>query len=360
MWLKHLRAESIRCLSLIDIELAPGLNVLAGDNGSGKTSFLEAIYLLGHGRSFRSRHAREVISSGAGALSVFGICREGGCPERRVGVSWHERDGQSIRVDGVSVRSASVLARMVPMLVVNADAQRILSDGASERRAILDWLLFHVEPGYHESLRRFRRALMQRNAALRSPSRSALASWTQEVAEAGETLNSLRAQHVTSMLGALEGRVRSFLGASVEITFQPGWSGGESLHDLLVRETDEDRRQQRTRHGPHRADLQLRVRGRPVHRMLSRGEGKLLVYALALAQVAVVAEQRRVMPLLLLDDLPAELDAGNRRNFLSALLADDIQAIVTGVTPGDVLSGDSAGRSAAVFHVERGTIARMI
>ena len=360
MRVRRLQARGVRCLATVDVELEPDVNVFAGDNGSGKTSFLESVYLLGHGRSFRSRHAREVICAGDSALMVFGLLGEADGPEHRIGVRWHASEGPSIRVDGATVRSASELARLVPTLVVNADAQRILSDGAAERRVVLDWLMFHVEPGYHGALRRYRRALQQRNAALRGGGGAALSSWTFEAAQAGEALHHLRCTHVPGLLAELGRRVGELLGRNVDISFFPGWTGDGGLFEILAAGTDEDRRQQRTRFGPHRADLRFRTDGRPVHRMLSRGEGKLLIYALALAQVSIVSEQRGISPLLLLDDLPAELDRGNRLRFLSALAPAGVQTLITTVFAEDAVAAMPQGAHAALFHVKQGEIARVV
>ena len=345
----------------VAVSPGPGFNLVSGANGSGKTSLLEAIYLLGHGRSFRSRLAREVVRSGGDALSLFGRIAEDGPAangsEHRVGLRWQLSGTQRIRVDGAPARSASQLARLLPMMVVNADGQRILGDGARERRALMDWLLFHVEQDYQGLLREYRRSLLQRNAALKRSSRAELAVWTDALAEAGERLNGLREARLPGLLDAVSARVGVLLDAEVDCRFSRGWVDDTSLATALRSGEDADRRRETTRLGPHRADLVVRVGGRPAHRILSRGEGKLLVYALALCQVLQVREVTGRTPLLLLDDLPAELDRENRRRFLGHLGASEgLQVFITSVEAMDAGVEMPTGATINAFHVEQGRV----
>ena len=360
MRLSRLDVDGLRSLREVRVAPCPGFNLVTGPNGSGKTSLLEAIYLLGHGRSFRSRHAREVVRNGGDGLALFAeVAADAGeeAERHRVGLEWQRSGAQRIRLDGAAARASSELARLLPMMVVNADGQRVLGDGARERRALMDWLLFHVEQGYHGLLREYRRALLQRNAGLKRSSPAELSVWTEALADAGERLNRMRESRLPALLESVAERVGNLVGIEVECRFSRGWPGDGSLAAALESAVAADRQREYTRVGPHRADLVLRVDGRPAHRMLSRGEGKLLVYALALSQVVEVSSATGRMPLLLLDDLPAELDEANRRRFLQHLAAvDGLQVFITAV--GDMDAGTELPGDAplALFHVEQGRV----
>ena len=166
MRLGQIEVRNLRVLSALDCAPGEGLNVFVGANGSGKTSILEAIHLLGSGRSFRTHRLVELISRGQSWLRVRADIRgESGAVES-VGVE-KGSDGLRIRVGGEAIRSASELARRLPLVVITPDSQRLLTDGAGLRRQLMDWALFHVEPTYLAVLQRYRRALRQRNAPRR-------------------------------------------------------------------------------------------------------------------------------------------------------------------------------------------------
>jgi len=366
MQVTRLQVDGLRVLAGVGIEPGPRLNFISGSNGSGKTSLLEAVYLAGHGRSFRSRHTRDLIRRGGAHLSVFCEVRAALAEERqgahRIGLFLERARGQQARLDGAAVQSASALARILPMLVVSADGQRILGDGARQRRMLLDWLMFHVEPGYHAAMQGYRRALAQRNAALRRSSQGELAVWTEALAKAGNLLQQMRTARLPPLLSSSATLAGELVAAPVELRLYKGWKDGVELETALEQSLSADREQGRTRLGPHASDLVVRVESRPAHRVLSRGEGKLLVYAIALAQVREVARSVLRTPLLLLDDLPAELDASNRRRFIQYLSRPGAQeqVFITSVERPDVGEDVSSDTPVSMFHVEQGRVAPVV
>ena len=358
MRLGQIEVRNLRVLAALDFAPGDGLNVFVGDNGSGKTSILEAIHLLGSGRSFRTHRLAELIARGQSWLRVRGDIRgEGGAVES-VGVE-KAAEGLRIRVAGEEIRSASELARRLPLVVISPDSQRLLTDGAVLRRQLMDWALFHVEPTYLTVLQRYRRALRQRNAALREGAvPSALVPWNQEVAEAGEALHRQRDRFLEGILPVYAGTLEGLLSMAVEIRYQPGWDAARGLADALQEATATDRARGFTGIGPHRADLRFSTQGDPVHQVLSRGEGKLFVVGLVLAQGRFLKDLQGRQPIVLVDDLASELDADSRGRFFAQLRALGAQTFVTTVSRDLLETTDWEGLR--VFHVERGKPLKMV
>jgi len=351
MRLESLEVRNLRILTELDCTPCEGLNVFVGANGSGKTSILESIHILGSGRSFRTYRLGELVQRGAAWLRVRGeLAGEDGA-RTPVGVE-RGAEGLRIRVSGASVRSASMLARQLPLIVVSPDSQRLLTDGAELRRQLVDWALFHVEPGYLPVLQQYRRALRQRNAALREGAGDeALAAWSRSLAEAGEALHAQRARFVAEILPVYGETLSELLPMAVDIEYRAGWDTAEGLAAALESGRATDRRRGFTGVGPHRADLRFRVDGAAAHQVFSRGEGKLFVVALVLAQGRFLRDTEGRRAVVLVDDLASELDEDSRSRFFAQLEALGAQSFVTTVSR-DLVKG-AHSQAVRMFHVER-------
>ena len=173
----------LRILDSIDIELSSRVNVVVGPNGSGKSSLLEAVHIMGSGRSFRSHRLRDVVTHGKASLRIVGRTIGFDGITETIGIE-HSPEGLRIRRSGVEVRAASELAAFLPTVAVTPDSYRLITDGADLRRRIVDRLLFHVEPTYLGLHQRYRRALRQRNAAIRRGATDGeIVGWDVELAQ---------------------------------------------------------------------------------------------------------------------------------------------------------------------------------
>ncbi len=348
-----------RNLRPISFPCDPGLNLILGPNASGKTSLLEALYFLGRGRSFRTRQPRELIQTGAVAFRIVATMSSGDGRHIPVGV---ERDARDLtaRIGGVPTRSLAELARQTPVLLLNPDSHRLLEDGPQLRRRFMDWGLFHAEPGFLDAWRRYDTALRHRNAALRASSaHRAIDAWDGELTTAATILDQRRETFCKALEVALQPLVATTLGiGEVQVNYRRGWPlepFERGFTDWLHDGRDQDRRQGHTRIGPHRADFTLRIAERPVAEALSRGQQKLLVIALVLAQAELYQRHAGDSCILLVDDLPAELDAGHRERIMRALAGLEIQLFITALEPG--LLATALWREARVFQLADGVIA---
>ncbi|MCC6134884.1 MAG: DNA replication/repair protein RecF [Candidatus Contendobacter sp.] len=347
-----------RNLRRISLACGPGLNLILGPNASGKTSLLEALYFLGRGRSFRTRQPRDLIQTGVALFRI--VAWLAGRDGRRIPVGV-ERDAHALtaRIGGAPTRSLAELARQAPVLLLNPDSHRLLEDGPQLRRRFMDWGLFHAEPGFLESWRRYGTALRHRNAALRTGSANrTVDAWDGELATAATVLDSWREAFCKALEGALAPLAVATLGmAGVQVDYRRGWPlepFERGFADWLREGRDQDRKQGHTRIGPHRADFTLRIAGRPSGDALSRGQQKLLVIALVLAQAELYQRHAGASCILLIDDLPAELDAGNRERVMQTLAGLDAQLFITALEPG--LLNAAPWREARVFQLADGVI----
>lgn len=357
MRLKQLDVRNLRVVEAASLAPAGGINLIVGDNGSGKSSLLEAVHLLGTGRSFRSRAAEPLIRRGESALTVHARVREGAGEEFPLGVEKGVRRTR-IRLAEADVRNAATLARRLPVVLVPPDSQRLLSDGADLRRRLMDWGLFHVEPSYAEAHRGYQRALLQRNAQLRDASSvQTLAPWNRELQQFGERLHQLRASHLAQILPSIASLIAELLSVKVSIHYQQGWAPVKALGQSLRDSAPRDLARGHTTVGPHRADLDFTVAGDAAQHRLSRGEAKLFCLAVWLAQARDFHTRAGRIPLILIDDLAAELDAGGRRRVFDVLVDLGAQAFVTALSK-EALEGVFEAQKS--FHVERGKVSEMV
>lgn len=356
MRLDGLRITALRNLSEIDLAPTRTLNVIAGPNASGKTALLEAIYLLGRGRSFRTPRISELIQYGQTRFIVTASLNQGSHRTIPLGV---ERDHKRthLRYDSRSIQSLSEHARRVPLILITPENHRLVSDRPGHRRRWLDWALFHVEPTYLIDWRDCFYALRQRNALLKRTATSAqFHVWEQAFARSADSLDAMRRDLIKALNERLRDVLNGLLTGIPRIDYRPGWPNEVPLLDLLRQQRRHEQIRGFTCYGPHRSDLEFLYDGYEVRAHLSRGQTKLYIAAFMLAYAELLKEAG-LCPILLIDDLPAELDQAARQRLMTLLLATGAQIFVTAIEPGLV---DALAQDAAVFHVEQGRLKEVI
>ncbi|WP_240096385.1 DNA replication/repair protein RecF [Thermomonas flagellata] len=362
MLIERVRVQDLRSLRAVDWQPAPGFNVLVGDNGTGKTSVLEAVHLLAHARSFRGRVRDGLVRVGALELQVHLQWREPGGRRRGAGLR-HSGSQWQARLDGAEVAQLSDLCAALAVVSFEPGSHALVQGGAEHRRRYLDWGLFHVERGAADGggflpvWRRYARALKQRNALLRQRGgQGELEAWEHELAQSGEALTRYRQQQVEALQPRVAATLAALLPAAgtLRLALQPGWrSDALALADALLLARERDRQLGHTSLGPHRAELQLAFSALPGREALSRGQAKLVALALLLAQAGQLAELHGAWPVLQLDDLASELDAARRAEVLALLAGSGAQVLITGT---DLAALGDLPAPAAVFHVEHGAL----
>jgi DNA replication and repair protein RecF len=349
--LTRVRLTHLRCLGEAEVALDPRRNYVYGPNGAGKTSLLEGVFVLGRGRSFRTRQMRRLVQHGTEGFAVFGEVLSDGVT-RRLGVAY--RGGRlEKKIDGQPAAGMAELAELLPVHAIDPSMHALVEGGPSERRRFLDWGVFHVEPPYLAAWKRYRRVLSQRNAALkRSAGDAELRPWSAAVVEAGLAVDASRADYLARLAPHVAEFGRRLLERPLTLEYRRGWAVDLSLEQALAAAEVHDRQHGNTEPGPHRADVVLRLDQRRVQDEASRGQQKLTAAALILAQVAVESADRPLRIVLVVDDPAAELDAGALERLLGAMAELPAQLIFTALTP-EHLTPEPGH---PVFHVERGGV----
>ena len=357
MSLDSLGIEDFRCIERAELPLHVRCNLVSGENASGKTSLLEAIFVLGRGRSFRTARAETLIRNGTTAFQLTARVRNE-ATVRPLGVRF-SRDGIEARFGGRPVGGLAELATILPTQAIDPEVHRLIEGGPQERRRFLDWGVFHVEPIFVEHWRRYQRALKQRNAALRSGAPPAVVrAWDPELIEAGLVVADFRGRYLTALGPHVAAVAERLLGQSMEIGLLQGWSVERSLDEAVAASWERDRERGLTHAGPHRADLSVRFAGAPARDRISRGQQKLAASALLLGQLRCDAELGSRVAALLVDDPAAELDSGNLERLLAEVIDLPAQLFVTALDPSNAaLAGLPEGHR---FHVEHGVVTRLI
>ncbi|PLV62350.1 DNA replication/repair protein RecF [Erwinia sp. E602] len=356
MALTRLLIKDFRNIEHADLALAPGFNFLVGPNGSGKTSVLEAVYTLGHGRAFRSLQAGRVIRHEQEAFVLHGRIA-GAEREVSVGLTKNRNGDSKVRIDGSDGHKVAELAQMLPMQLITPEGFTLLNGGPKYRRAYIDWGCFHNEPGFFTAWSNLKRLLKQRNAALRQVSRyQQIQAWDRELAPLAEQISAWRAAYGEAIAADINATCAQFLPEfQLSFSFQRGWDKETGYADLLERSFERDRALTYTASGPHKADFRIRAEGTPVEDLLSRGQLKLLMCALRLAQGEFLTRQNGQRCLYLIDDFASELDETRRHLLASRLKATRAQVFVSAIAPEQVF--DMTDEKGKMFHVEQGKIA---
>lgn len=359
MYLKDIVATDFRNLSADLIEFESGVNIISGDNAAGKSSVLESITLLLTGRSFRTNKLATIVKRNNTAFTVFSTLSS----KKRVGVGYNVlTKAKKIKVDGREVSSLSDIASIYPVQLLCPESYHLIDSGPIERRKYLDWLLFHVEHSYQKHWQLFNKALKQRNEYLKThsdrPDISVLDSWDSLICQHSKIIDESRKSLVERLLPLINKTARFFENDCFEqlcISYYPGYSG--CLAEKLRESRKRDLALGNTQYGPHKADLRIKIGKMLAKDLLSRGQKKVLINSLFLAQTQYLKDVTSKESLFLIDDFSSELDEFNQGQLLRALgKQKDIQIIITCLHPSMIKPLIKGYNNVKMFHVEHGKV----
>lgn len=373
--ISELGISQFRNMNSVSIDPSPCINLIHGPNGSGKTSILEAISVLAHGRSFRTHKYRRLIKDGASEFTVFGRVKPDilANESTAIGVRRASNGDCQFRMEGRNVQTSGELAQQLPLQVVDAHSFLLLEGSAKVRRQFFDWLVFHVKHEFREAWKSYTRSVKQRNSLLRRDkiSYSELDPWDVEIARLGAQIQGLRLPVFESFFQVFKTQVAEWADMGflerrvIQLTYQDGWRTTDNNHAFDVQYKaqltdgfERDRKLGYTSVGSHKSDIKITIDNVPAVEILSRGQQKMLIAAMFMAEAEVYRQVTSRSTVFLLDDMPAELDRQRLATLGSWINRVGSQVFVTGVEAKSLMSiwPEIETKAVKVFHVKQGTI----
>ena len=302
--LSDLNIHHLRNISSTRIAFHPHCNFFYGENGSGKTSLLEALHLLSSGHSFRTREISPLVRHGEPSLTVFARTFSNDSISIQKSVSGPTQ----VKLNRQSCFSSSELARFLPCQVFYQDIFQIIDAGPSVRRTLLDWGLFHVEQSYLALWKNYKLVLKQRNALLRQKAtHQQFVPWDKQLVNLADELDKMRTSYFSQWSVLFQDYLCQLTDVPCRISYYKGWDRkgvGKCLATILEEQFASDLQRQYTHAGPHQADIHFDLETLKAKLILSRGQQKIVLIALKLAQARLVPQNC----IYLFDDVAAELD----------------------------------------------------
>lgn len=353
-----LNLTQVRNFKSATFEFSPDINLVFGENGSGKTTILESLFVLGSGRSFRAPQLNKIIQKDTDGSLIEAELTSSNKISEALSLKMRKKQQENAEyfISQQPVGSVCELAKFLPVQLLNLHGYLLLGDAPEQRRRFIDWMMFHVEHSFMQVWQIYQRTLKQRNAALkmRSPE-SELMHWTSLLADAGQKLHDLRFAALTQWIAFAKRQCADLPGVyDMEMQYKPGWSAeGGQLAEALFAGLGRDKALGYTHAGPHRADLSITLGGFDAAHILSTGQQKTFVGMLQISQSQWMMEQSQSRPILLIDDLPSELDISARELLAHKISGLQAQVFMTSVNK-DGFYPFIKNRDYKMFHVEHG------
>lgn len=356
----QLTTHNFRNLANQQTELHPDLNFFVGDNGSGKSSLLEAIFFIGHAKSYRTTNIESianhekthfVISVKDNKLNQLGIGKDI--------VSKH----LDIKINGEKLSRLSALVKNIAVQIITPESFKLFFGGPKERRRFVDLGLFHVKHEFSNLWRDFNRVLKQRNACLRSRvDKNTLAYWTTSFCHYSQLVADIRADYISELELELKNWLPIMLpelDSSFTLQYLQGWNQRKELLDILNASMEKEYSYGYCIAGAHKFDVRFFVNKISVEHTLSRGQQKLFLLALTFAQAKLIEKVNQVKPILLIDDFGAELDIISRTALAAAIEKLNCQVVITAIDQVVLEPIVPSNNNYKMFHVKHGEISAM-
>lgn len=380
--IERLQISNLRNLTQVNMHTA-ACNVMIGANGSGKTSLLEAIFLLSRGKSFRHHQPKRYIQHHQHTATVHARLSDG----NTLAIQKQVDATTLLRLNQSTVYNQSILTEQLPTLLIDPSSMDMLEQGSASRRQLLDWLVFHMKQGFHPQWLAYQRLLKQRNSLLKKSKHlthvqlAELRSWDKGLGNHAALIHHYRQHVFTKWQPYFANSIAQLLPSYAEqlsLSYHAGYDTDVALDVQLGERLEQDLQLGYTRIGNHRADIHVHWRSNdtlPILKeqaanVLSRGEKKLLITALRLSQLPLLLqtdattqastnENERVLtatPVVLLDDITAELDERAIEILLSTLAKLPCQVFMSSLTADIAPMVNDLWSNPMMFHVKQGQV----
>ena len=364
MYIKNLKLINFRNYNNLQLDFDPKVNIILGDNAQGKTNILEAIYLTGTGKSFRTYKDRDLIKFDKDQ-SYIKIEGEKRYNKISVELKLEENKKKQIKVNGASLTKNSDILNNVHVVVFSPEDLKLIKEGPSERRKFLDTEISSIKPGYYYNLSQYHKVLMQRNHLLKKIQYNnkflpTLDVWNEKLVELGTKLMEERIRFI-NRVGTLSRLIHRKLTDNLEnleikymnnVPYKKSEEISNCFLALLKENFKEDCLRGITSVGPHRDDLGLFINGIDIRSYGSQGQQRTSALSLRLAEIELIKAETLEYPVLLLDDVMSELDLSRQKYLIKNL--KDVQIFIT-TTNIDHLE-DYKMNSKKIFYVKKANV----
>jgi DNA replication and repair protein RecF len=328
-----LSISSLRNIISTKIHPSARVNIIYGANGSGKTSLLEAIFFLATARSFRATKAGTAIAYGKDKFTLVANLIATEMPIS-LGMEREIKGSTLMKLSGKVVTSISQLSQYLPVIVIDNQSFNLIDGSPSIRRKFINKGLFYHQPQFFKLWSKYSKILQQRNSLLkqRQHNNDLLAAWDQQLVELAEKIDDLSKNYLLEFSVIFKQTLSTLLNMpELEMSYYCGWPHKKSYTQCLQDSLAQDMLRGFTSYGPHRGDIHIHIGGIHAKDVLSRGQKKLFVAALMLAQGKFLQQNLGKQSVFLVDDLAAELDENNIQKLCNTLLDMDGQIFITAI-----------------------------
>lgn len=304
MWLKRLVLSNFRNHKSLSVEFCPGVNLIQGKNGLGKTNLLEALHLISTGRSFRTAHLCDMIYHGASAFHISAEFERDGI-EQNLTMSF---DGSSrkLKINATQYANFSNVLGLLPSVLYAPYDHALIAGAPADRRRFLNIHIAQTDPVYVHHLMRYSKALKQRNALLKTKQDASIEVWEAQMALSGAYLINRRQKAIRMLEPHLKPYIERLSDDDFTVLYQPSLTGDLCAQWKANRK--KDMLMNTTLFGPHRDDIAIQANGKSAKAFSSEGQKRSCLAALKLAQWSSLKEEIEDVPLLAIDDFGVHLD----------------------------------------------------
>ncbi|HIP81200.1 MAG TPA: DNA replication/repair protein RecF [Leucothrix mucor] len=350
--------HQFRNIESANVEFNPKTNIIYGDNGSGKTSLLEALCFIGLGRSFRTHLTSRVVHHQHKEFILYSELSDD-FKTIPIGLQKSKNGDTILKIDGAQYQKLSTLLHHLPLQIITPESVDLLSGSPKNRRAFVDWGVFYHDVLFYANWVRIKRLLKQRNAALKQcKTYKELQMWDNELCFLSDKISTQRQVYFDLLVPIINEMIADFL-PSVEVSCKLYYGWDPKNKPLSAYFEDNFSRELLlgyTTVGPQKADVRFKVDGFPIADVLSRGQLKLFVYALRLAQGVFLNSLDRKQCVFLIDDFSSELDSNKQAILAKHIKKSDAQLFITAIKKQSI--DHLFQEDSSVFHVKQGVITK--
>ena len=329
MYITNLRLQNFRNIHNQEFNFNHNINFIIGKNGSGKTSILESIYFLSHSRSFRSSQLNRIINHDADEFIIF--TKTISSNETTISLSRKKNGNNISKLNSETQKNHAEITRNLPIQLMNPEAFNLINSGAKQRCKILDWGAFYIDKTFLKIWQQTKFLIKQRNSALKQNyPYTYIKAIDKKLNEFGNILDIKRKIYFSKLKPKIYEILAQFNpNLKLDMDYYRGWNDNKDLHQVLEESFNSDNKYNVTNHGPHKADILLTINNKPIQDIFSRGQQKLLICAIKLAQGEIHNLENENKCIYLIDDITSELDNTHTQTFFDYLKKLKSQVFIT-------------------------------